>query len=171
MEHDTAVRVSSAATRADPRLLRHERQLAVSLMSLLPDAFEAAAASAREDVPGVWVVAGDTLYEVEVGEYVAPPANDRATEITCRRRAIDPRQARVSVCERVAARPGAIVRTRRWEFALGDADEVIVIETEQVIRGGFAEDEVAGADEELARALARAAGFAVPAEDVGQNQY
>jgi hypothetical protein len=171
MQRETATLIAGSATQSDMRLLRHERQLATTLMSLLPDD-ATAAGTPIEDPPGVWAIAGNSLYLIEIGEYVVPPVNDSATEITCRRRAIDPATARVSVRERVGSRQGGgIVRERRWEFVLAEAEEPIVIETEEVIRGGFAADGTVPAEEELARAFARAAGFAVPADDVGAAEY
>lgn len=172
MQRDEALRVAGLATRADMRLLRHERQLGASLISLLPDGVDVAAGSPIEDRPGVWAIAGSSLYEVEIGEYVVPPANDPATEITCSRRVLDPTQALVTVRERVGARPGsAIVRERRWEFTLAVGEEPVVIETEQTMRGGFEADRAMSPSEQLARALARALGFAVPEEDIGRQEY
>lgn len=154
------------------RLLRHEAQLAASLMSLLPDAVDAASSSPIDERPGVWILAGESLYEIDVGHYVVPPANDPATEITCRRRALDSSQAAVSVRERIAAhRGGGIVRSRRWEFVVAPSDDAVVIESEQTMRGGFESDRAASLEEQFARALARALGFAIPDEDVGQQAY
>jgi hypothetical protein len=172
MQRDNALRIASTATQADTRLMRHEHQLAASLMSLLPDDIVTAAPSPRDDSLGVWAIAGNSLYEVDIGEYFVPPANDPATEITCRTRTIDPMEARVTVSERVGQPPGgAIIRNRRWEFVLAAGEDAIIIETEQAMRGGFQADQVAPADELLARALARAGGFAVPDDDVGQGEY
>jgi hypothetical protein len=63
------------------------------------------------------------------------------------------------------------VRQRRWEFILGTGEEVIVVETEQTMRGGFPDERLPSAEEELARALARALGFGIPSEDAGQPEY
>jgi hypothetical protein len=171
MQGQAAKRIARIATQSDMRLLRHERQLATTMMSLVPDGV-VAAGSPLEDPPGVWAVIGTSLYTVDVGEHLVPPVNDPATEITCSQRAIDPSAARVMVRERVGMRDGVgIIRTRRWHFALWDGEEPIVIETEELIRGGFAAEEGAPPEEEFARALAHAAGFAIPADDVGAAEY
>jgi hypothetical protein len=172
MQREEALRVAGVATRADIRLLGHERQLGASLMSLLPDDVDVAVGSPIEDRPGVWAVAGGSLYEVVAGTYVAAPATDRATEITCSRRTLDPAKATVSVRERVGPRVGGgIVRERRWEFRLAADEEPIVLESEQTMRGGFEAERAVPPAEQLARALARALGFGVPEEDVGQGEY
>jgi hypothetical protein len=172
VQREEAVRVADVATRADTRLLAHERQLGVSLMSLLPDNVDVAVGSPIEDRPGVWAVAGNSLYEVVAGTHVAPPSNDRSTEITCRRRELDPSQATVSVRERVYARTGAgIVRERRWKITLTPDDEPILVDGEQTMRGGFEADQAVPPSEQLARGLARALGFAIPHDDVGQREY
>jgi hypothetical protein len=152
------------------RLLRHEAQLMVSLMSLVEDV-DAAIPRSPDEPPGLRAVAGDVLYDLKVGTRPAGPARDPATEITLCSRRLDPLTARVQVTESVLpVGGGALVRFRRWEFALGPEDE-IVIETEQTMRGGFEDERRPTLQEAFARTLARALSFAVPADDLGQGEY
>ncbi len=63
------------------------------------------------------------------------------------------------------------MRQRRWEFVLTAGEEPFIVETEQTMRGGFPDERVPSPQEELARELARALGFAIPAEDASQSEY
>jgi hypothetical protein len=155
---------------ADIRLLRHESQLVASLMSLIDDV-DAAVPRTPDEEMGLLAVAGDVLYDLEVGTRPAGPARDPATQITLSSRRLDPTTARVHVTESVLpVGGGALVRFRRWKFALAAEDE-IVIETEQTMRGGFEHERHPTLPETFARTLARTLGFAVPADDLGQGEY
>jgi hypothetical protein len=155
---------------ADIRLLRHESQLVVSMMSLIDDV-DAAVPRAPDEKMGLLAVAGDVLYDFEVSTRPAGPGRDPATQITVGSRRLDATTAHVQVTESVLqVGDGALVRFRRWEFALAPDDD-LVIETEQTMRGGFEDERRPTLHERFARTLARALGFAVPEDDLGQGEY
>jgi len=171
MQREKAMRLASAVTQTDGELVPYRQQIAVALMSLLPDDVSAFAASPSSTAPGVWAISEGSLYQVLVNTYEREPGQNPPAQITCGRRPLDPGGAIVSVRERLAGRGQATVRQRRWEFILAAGEEAIVVETEQTMRGGFPDERRPSAQEELARALARALGFGIPSEDAGQPEY
>jgi hypothetical protein len=171
MQREQAMRLAGAAAQAYSELVQFRQQMAVALMSLLPDGVSAIAVSPDAAAPGIWAVSESSFYRVLVDTYEQEETGDRLVQITCDRRALVAGEATISVRERLEWRGQATVRQRHWEFTLAVNERAIFVETEQLMRGGFPDERGTPPEEELARALARALGFAIPSEDIGQNEY
>jgi len=130
-----------------------------ALWSLLPEP-EAAAVIKRNGGDVLLAVSAQTLYEARV-------EGDEATTCTIEARRLSPEQAAVSVNQRIdKPSRGVDVRVRKWTFTFAPGEEVLALETEQIVRGSNGGEPPPNA-ELLARALARAVGWEVPTEDEG----
>jgi hypothetical protein len=123
MQREKAMQLASAVTQTYGELVPYRQQIAVALMSLLPDDVSAFAASPSSKAPGVWAISERSLYQVLVDNYEREPGQNPPAQITCARRPLDPGGSTVSVRERLEQRGQATVRQRRWEFILAAGEE------------------------------------------------
>ncbi len=163
MEQDEARRLASEYIRADPGAAEAYQVLGAAITALLPD-IDAGAVVEFNGESTLVGVAGTTVFTVHV-EGSAPEARLVTTA-----RTVSKEEASVS-CEETIGQPGPLARRCVWTISLSDDEPQMMIETHQVMRGGFPDERAPTSKESLARALARAAGWAVPVDDPSEGLF
>lgn len=143
MEQDEARRLASEYIRADPGAAEAYQVLGAAITALLPD-IDAGAVVEFNGESTLVGVAGTTVFTVHV-EGSAPEAR----VVTAR--TVSKEEASVS-CEQTIGQPGPLARRRVWTISLSDDEPQMMIETHQVMRGGFPDERAPTSKESLARA-------------------
>jgi hypothetical protein len=164
VEQEEPRRLASEYIRAVPSAAEAYQVLGAAITALLPD-IDAGAVVEFNGEQTLVAVAGTTVFTIRV-EGSAPPQ----ARVVTTARTVSKDEVSIS-CEETIGDPGPLARRRVWTIALSRDEPQLTIETNQLMRSGFQDERAPTSQELLARALARAAGWAVPVDDPSEGLF